>query len=410
MAHFELHAWCLLILAWVFIPFFMRSKVFTMPEFLERRFSPNARWILSIISLVTYVVTKIAVGIFAGGVVFGVLLPEIHFCGLNSYWIGAILGIVVTGIYTMLGGMRALAYTETLQTAVLILGSLMVVIFGLNALGQHVKEDGSMADGWKLLYQTCSNRDEGRDMFNLWKPLLPKGVEGTWEPVIEKQDDGTIVKQAWYFKDKSQHSHYPWLGMLFCAPIIGLWYWCTDQYIVQRALSAKSEKDARRGSIFAACLKMLPVFLFIIPGMVCFALAYHGQPGLEQLLTNENGVKASVTAQSQGAFPMMVREVLPPGNPRNRRGGSAFCTHEFPCGVFNACATLSRWTSIRNFRKNVSNSVSSGSAASPPPSWCSSDWRGFRLFKGKTVFTTICRVFRGIFHRRFWPFFCSASS
>jgi SSS family solute:Na+ symporter len=130
MAHYELHAWCLLVLGWVMVPFYMRSKVFTMPEFLERRFSPAARTFLSVISLVAYVLTKIAVGIFAGGIVFSVLLPEMNFLGLDSFWIGSILVIVLTGLYTILGGLRAVAYTEALQTIILIFGSIIVTIFG----------------------------------------------------------------------------------------------------------------------------------------------------------------------------------------------------------------------------------------------------------------------------------------
>src|SRR5215210_7422088 len=109
LAHYELHAWCLLVLGWVMVPFYLRSKVFTMPEFLERRFSPQARTILSIISLIAYILTKIAVGIYAGGIVFRVLLPEVHLWGMDSFWIGSILLIVLTGTYTILGGFRAVA-------------------------------------------------------------------------------------------------------------------------------------------------------------------------------------------------------------------------------------------------------------------------------------------------------------
>src|SRR3989339_2171968 len=135
MAHYELHAWCLLVLGWVMVPFYARSKVFTMPEFLERRFSPAARTVLSGISLVAYVLTKIAVGVFAGGVVFAVLLPDINFLGMDSFWIGSILVIVITGLYTVVGGMTAVAYTEALQTIILIIGSALVTFFGLEALG-----------------------------------------------------------------------------------------------------------------------------------------------------------------------------------------------------------------------------------------------------------------------------------
>src|SRR5216117_1598875 len=124
LAHYELHAWCLLVLAWVFVPFYARSLVFTMPEFLERRFSTPSRYVLSIVSLITFVVSKIAVGIFAGGVVFGTLLPEMQVTigpvHLNSFWIGSLMVIVLTGVYTALGGMRAVAYTDAVQVVVLI--------------------------------------------------------------------------------------------------------------------------------------------------------------------------------------------------------------------------------------------------------------------------------------------------
>src|SRR2546422_5758163 len=135
LAHYELHAWCLLVLGWVMVPFYARTMVFTMPEFLERRFSPAARSVLSIISLVAYVLTKLAVGIFAGGVVFGVLLPELRIGAFNSFWIGSVAVVLLTGLYTVLGGMRAVAYTDALQTILLVTGSALLTIFGLKALG-----------------------------------------------------------------------------------------------------------------------------------------------------------------------------------------------------------------------------------------------------------------------------------
>jgi len=312
MAHYELHAWCLLVLGWVMVPFYMRSKVFTMPEFLERRFSPAARTFLSVISLVAYVLTKIAVGIFAGGIVFSVLLPELNFWGMDSFWVGSILVIVLTGIYTMLGGLRAVAYTEAMQTIVLIFGSILVTIFGLRALG-----------GLETLRGVL-----GSEMFNLWKPMVPAGVESTWAPVMESG------RMAWYF-----NGNYPWLGMLFCAPIIGLWYWTTDQYIVQRALGAPNEKEARRGSIAAGFFKLLPVFIFIIPGMISFALAKSGQIlELHQQLIGSDGQVIRDNAQS--AFPLLVAYVLPVGVRGMVVAGLLAALMSSLAGVFNASATL----------------------------------------------------------------------
>jgi SSS family solute:Na+ symporter len=321
LAHYELHAWCLLVLGWVFVPFYMRSKVFTMPEFLERRFSTASRYVLSIVSIITFIVSKIAVGIFAGGIVFGTLLPELHLrigsTDIDSFWIGSVLVIVLTGLYTSLGGMRAVAYNDAVQTIVLILGSASLTIYGLVKLG-----------GVSELRYWC-----GSDMFNLWKPLIPAGVQGTWSPVIETNTAGQVVRQAWYF-----NGNYPWLGMLFCAPIIGLWYWCTDQYIVQRALGAPNETVARRGAIFASFLKLAPVYLFIIPGMVCFALAKSGKiPELASII-GANG--HAIPATAQGAFPLLVEYLLPPGLRGLVVAGLLSALMGSLAGVFNACSTL----------------------------------------------------------------------
>ena len=321
LAHYELHAWCLLVLAWVFVPFYMRSMVFTMPEFLERRFSSSSRYVLSIVSIITFIVSKIAVGIFAGGVVFGTLLPELHITigntYIDSFWIGSVLVIALTGLYTALGGMRAVAYNDAVQTFVLILGSACLTFYGLHKLG-----------GWHELRYWC-----GSEMFNLWKPMIPPGVQGTWAPVLQTDAAGKVVKEAWYF-----NGYFPWAGMLICAPIIGLWYWCTDQYIVQRALGAPNEQVARRGAIFASFLKLFPVYLFIIPGLICFALAKSGKiPALGAMIGPDGKPIDSI---AQGAFPMLVQYLLPPGLRGLVVAGLLSALMGSLAGVFNACSTL----------------------------------------------------------------------
>jgi len=343
LAHYELHAWCLLVLGWVMVPFYARSLVYTMPEFLERRFSPSARWVLSTISLVAYVLTKVAVGIFAGGIVFSTLLPEVSLSlgglTLDAFWIGSIAVIVFTGLYTVVGGLRAVAYTEALQTLVLVVGSLFVTTYGLHEVG-----------GWGQLRETL-----GSDAFNLWKPLVPEEIDGravvaTWAPVdqvVAATDDGPAVHRlAWYF-----NGNYPWLGMLFCAPIIGLWYWCTDQYIVQRALGAPNETEARRGTIFAAFLKLLPVFIFIVPGMICFALAQQGTQGLTHLVDSEGHV---VRAEAQAAFPLMVKHVLPAGVRGIVVAGLLSALMSSLAGVFNASSTLFTMDLYQKFQPQAS--------------------------------------------------------
>ncbi len=337
LAHYELHAWCLLVLAWVFVPFYARSLVFTMPEFLERRFSASSRYVLSIVSIVMFILSKIAVGIFAGGVVFATLLPEIHFSiggvEVNSFWIGSVAVIVLTGLYTTLGGMRAVVYNDAVQVLVLIGGSATLTFYGLHILG-----------GWGELRRLC-----GPEMLNLWHPFTPVGVQATWSPVLETNAAGAITRQAWYF-----NGDFPWPGMLICAPIIGLWYWCTDQYIVQRALGAPDERTARRGSIFAAFLKLFPVYLFIIPGLICFALAKSGK--IAELASMVDAHGKAVPAVAQAAFPMMVKYLLPPGLRGIVVAGLLSALMGSLAGVFNACSTLFTVDLYQKFRPLASQS------------------------------------------------------
>jgi SSS family solute:Na+ symporter len=207
--------------------------------------------------------------------------------------------------------MRAVAYNDAVQVTVLITGSALLTIYGLVQLG-----------GWSELRRIC-----GSDMFNLWKPLIPAGMEGTWAPVKEP------TRIAWYF-----NTNFPWLGMAICAPVIGLWYWCTDQYIVQRALGAPNETIARRGSIFASFLKLFPVYLFIIPGLICFALAKSGKvEGLNALVGPDGN---AIPSQAQAAFPMMVKYMLPAGLRGIVVAGLLSALMGSLAGVFNACSTL----------------------------------------------------------------------
>jgi SSS family solute:Na+ symporter len=181
----------------------------------------------------------------------------------------------------------------------------------------------------------------GAEMFNLWKPLIPEGVEGTWAPVRE------TGRMAWYF-----NGNYPWVGMLFCAPIIGLWYWCTDQYIVQRALGAPNEQEARRGTILAAYLKLLPVFIFIVPGMVTLALARSGRVAALAGFVDANGDAAPGMAQA--AFPLLTQAVMPAGVRGLVVAGLIAALMSSLAGVFNASSTLFTIDIYQKFRPQAS--------------------------------------------------------
>ena len=269
MAHWEIQGWMILILGWVFVPFYTRSMVYTMPEFLERRYNTQSRTILSVISLISYVLTKVAVTVYAGGLVFQQVFGIKELWGIDFFWIAAIGLVVITAIYTIFGGMKSVLYTSVLQTPILLLGSLIILVLGMKALGS-----------WDQMLQLCDV-----------KPSY-EGATGTMIHLMRSNSD----------------PQYPWLGALIGSAVIGFWYWCTDQYIVQRVLSGKSEKESRRGTIFGAYLKLLPVFLFLIPGMIAFALhqKYAGDGGFLPLL-------ADGTPNADAAFPTLVAKILPAG-------------------------------------------------------------------------------------------------
>ena len=270
MGHYELHSWIVLILGWVFVPFYMRSRIFTMPEFLERRYNSKARWLLSIVQLLSYIIAKVSVTIYAGAVVFNVFLGV-------DFWSGAIILIVVTGIYTVFGGLHAVMYTEALQAIVLLVGSIILTIAGLVEIG-----------GWNNLVNLVT-----KDHLNMFLPL--------------------------------SDPNFPWAGILFASPIVGLWYWCTDQHIVQRCLAARDERQARRGTIFASYLKLFPFFIFMIPGLIAYALASSGKIQLPQ---------------SDQAFPTLVKALLPTGLRGILAGGVLAALMSSLAAVYNACSTL----------------------------------------------------------------------
>ena len=264
MAHWEIQGWMILILGWVFVPFYARSMVLTMPEFLERRYNKQSRTILSLISLVSYVLTKVAVTVYAGGLVFQQVFGIQELWGIDFFWISAIGLVLLTALYTVLGGMKSVLYTSVLQTPILLAGSLIILVLGLKAVG-----------GWDEVLAACN--------------ATPVNAYGdTMTNLIRSNND----------------PDFPWLGALIGSSIIGFWYWCTDQFIVQRVLSGKNEKQSRRGAIFGAYLKLLPVFLFLIPGMIAFAMAQKGV-----VLNGEPYILPSADA----AFPSLVVKLLPAG-------------------------------------------------------------------------------------------------
>ncbi len=300
MAHWEMHGWMILMLGWLFVPFYSRSKVFTMPEFLERRYNTQARSFLSIISLVSYILTKVAVTVYAGGVVFKDVfdIEYVTFFGydIDFFWISAIGLVVLTGIYTTFGGMKAVLYTSVLQTPILLIGSIAVLVLGLIKVG-----------GWGEMMEICQANItvHGDSMTSLMRS--PKDPD------------------------------FPWTGVILGSAIIGFWYWCTDQFIVQRVLSGRDMKQARRGTIFGAYLKLTPVFIFLIPGMIAYAL---NQKGLLSLSSND------------AAFSTMVKELLPIGFKGVVIGGILAALMSSLASLFNSSAMLFTIDFYKKYKPN----------------------------------------------------------
>jgi len=296
MAHWEMHGWLILLLGWLFVPFYARSGVFTMPEFLERRYNSNARSFLSIISIVSYILTKVAVTVYAGGVVFkdvfGIEFITIGSWQIDFFWVSAIGLVVLTGLYTTFGGMKAVLYTSVLQTPILLFGSIAILVIGLIKLG-----------GWAEMME------------------ITRAV-----PANEFGDNMTSLIRS------PNDPDFPWTGVILGSAIIGFWYWCTDQFIVQRVLSGRDQRQARRGTIFGAYLKLTPVFIFLIPGMIAFALTQKIDPETQRPMLD--------LASNDAAFSTLVKELLPKGFTGIVVGGILAALMSSLASLFNSSAML----------------------------------------------------------------------
>jgi SSS family solute:Na+ symporter len=301
MAHWEIQSWLILVLGWVFVPLYDRMKVFTMPEFLELRFSRGSRNVLSLLTIASLVLTKIAVTIYAGDVVVRTLLgiDTVSILGfqVDVFWVIALGLAATTGLYTVLGGLRVIMYTAVLQAPVLILGSLCILFSGLSVLGH-----GDLAAGWRATVAAAGNN------INLIRPL----ADPEWS----------------------------WAAVLPGAAIIGFWYWCTDQYIVQRVLAGKNQQQSRRGAILAAFLKLTPVFIFLVPGMIAFALTRMPAAGF--------------STSGDAAYTSLVAQILPHGLRGMVACSMIVALMASLASKFNAAATLVTMDFFRERYPNAS--------------------------------------------------------
>jgi SSS family solute:Na+ symporter len=270
-----------------------------MPEFLERRYNKGARIYLSVVSIISYVLTKISFTIFAGALVFEVLL------GI-PFWTGALITVLATGLYTALGGLKAVIYTDMVQAVIFILGGVLATYFGLQAIG-----------GWSNVTLAIQENAPDPDTFmSLWR-----------------------------------NKEYPWTGVLLGAPILGIWYWCTDQFIVQRVLSAKDISTARKGTIFGSFLKLLPLFIFIFPGIIAYALSVTTYP---DLFTVTNPITGEVRTTTDAALPALILRVLPVGVRGLVVAGFLAALMSSLSSVFNSTSTLFTFDFYKRWRPNAS--------------------------------------------------------
>ncbi len=287
MAHWEMHGWIILVLGWAFVPLYDRMKIFTMPEFLELRFSRGSRNVLSLLTMASLVLTKIAATIYAGDVVIRTLLnvDSVNLFGhqIDIFWVIALGLAATTGLYTIFGGMRVIMYTAVLQAPVLIFGSVCILYMGLHVLGH-----GSLVDGWKATLAAVGDNVH----------LIRSNKDPEW----------------------------PWLAILPGSAMIGFWYWCTDQYIVQRVLAGKNQQESRRGTILAGFFKLTPVFIFLVPGMIAYALTQTPSAGF--------------STSGDAAYTSLVAQILPHGLRGMVACGMIVALMASLGSKFNASATL----------------------------------------------------------------------
>jgi len=270
----------LMLLGWIFAPLFLKSQIYTIPEFLGKRFNDTTRILLSSTSIVTYLLTKILVALFAGGLLLNRLL------GIDMYT-SAVIMVVITGVYTITGGLRAVIYTSVIQSFLLVGGALILTVIGLNEIGGIAALQQKLPKSYFALFNSASDPD------------------------------------------------IPWTGIVFGAPILALWYWCSDQYIVQRVLSAKNISHARNGTLLAGFLKILPVFILVIPGLTAAVIF----PGIK-------GDQAYAALVSSGLLPVGLRGLVVAGLLAALMSSLA--------SSFNSAATLFTMDIYRLFKKQVS--------------------------------------------------------
>ncbi|MFG0289597.1 MAG: sodium/solute symporter [Rhodopirellula sp. JB044] len=298
----------LVLLGLFFAPFYIRSGISTLPDFLERRYNRTCRDCLAFVSVLTAVVIHIAFALLTGGIILEELLeiPMIY---------SLLVLCVLTGIYTIVGGLLAVVVTESIQTVVLLAGAALITWFAMWQLGGTAENPGGW-DGWQNLLSILQREGEPEKL----SMLRPHG-----------DPDGM-----------------PWYAVILGYPVLGIWYWCADQTIVQRVLGAKDEQHARQGPIFAGVLKILPVFLFVLPGLLAYALFVDGRLDLSMITVDGE-------VQSKGVYASMITELLPMGLRGILVAALMAALMSTVSGALNSISTLVSYDLVKRFYPSVSD-------------------------------------------------------
>jgi SSS family solute:Na+ symporter len=290
-------SFCLILLGMVFAPFYFRSKIKTLPEYVEKRYSSGARTFLAAIFIMSALLVHIGISMYAGAKVL-----EAFF---GMHFVVSILGIsLVTSIYTILGGLKGVMYTDTVQAVILLLGAALLTFFGLQALGEV-----------------------GINSWSELKEAAKPGQLSMIRPISDPNATGSLGL-----------AEYSWYSILFGYPVLGIWYWCTDQTIVQKILSAKTEKDGRDGAIFAGFLKILPVFLMVLPGVIGYVL-----------------FKEKIGQDNDATLMVMMTELLPVGVRGLMAAGLLAALMSTIAAALNSVATLTAEDIFKRIRPETSD-------------------------------------------------------
>jgi SSS family solute:Na+ symporter len=299
----------LVMLGLFFAPFYIRSGITTLPDFLEKRYNRPCRDWLAGVSVLTAILIHIAFALLTGGIILETLL------GIPMMWSIGVL-CALTGLYTIVGGLLAVVITESIQTVVLLLGALLITCYSFWQLGGTPDAPGGW-DGWSNM-KDILNREGAESKLSM---LRPHG-----------DPDGM-----------------PWYALFLGYPVLGIWYWCADQTIVQRVLGAKDEHHARQGPIFAGLIKILPVFLFVMPGLMAFALYHDGRLDLSSLPVTEDGF------DSKGIYGAMITELLPVGVRGVIVAALMAALMSTVSGALNSISTLVSYDLVKRFKPDLTD-------------------------------------------------------